>query len=53
VTPADTDTNLRKVIQQVLDALSLSDPNPDARRSALLKLGNTQKAQYILFCKTA
>jgi urea transport system permease protein len=47
VTPADTDTNLRKVIRQVLDALSLSDPNPDARRSALLKLGNTQKAQYI------
>src|ERR1041385_2007413 len=33
LTPADTDMSLRSAIQQTLDALALSDPDPDARRS--------------------
>lgn len=44
---ADTDMNLRKVIQQTLDSLALSGPDPDARRSAVMKLGNSQKTQYL------
>ncbi len=32
---ADTDMRLRSAIQQVLDTLSLSDPDPDARYSAV------------------
>jgi len=44
---ADTDARLRAAIQQALDTLALSDPNPDARRSAVLKLGNSQKLKNI------
>lgn len=44
---ADTDIALRKAIQQTLDSLALSDADPDARRSAVMKLGNSQKAQYL------
>jgi urea transport system permease protein len=47
LTAADTDMALRKAIQQTLDSLALSDPNADARRSAVLKLGNSQKTQYL------
>ncbi len=43
LTPADTDMTLRSAIQQTLNALALSDPDVDARRSAVLKLGNSQK----------
>ncbi len=45
--PADTDMRLRSAIQQTLNALALSDPNPDARRSAILKLGNSGKEKNI------
>jgi urea transport system permease protein len=44
---ADTDMRLRSAIQQVLDALTLADPDPDARRAAVVKLGNSQKRGYI------
>ncbi|HWD92157.1 MAG TPA: urea ABC transporter permease subunit UrtB [Verrucomicrobiae bacterium] len=44
---ADTDMRLRGAIQQTLNALALSDPNPDARRSAILKLGNSGKEKNI------
>lgn len=44
---ADTDMRLRSAIQQTLDALALSAPEPDARRSAALKLGNSQKQRYV------
>jgi urea transport system permease protein len=44
---ADTDMRLRATIQQTLDSLALADPDPDARRSALAKLGNSQKIKYI------
>jgi len=44
---ADTDMRLRSTIQQALDALTLADPDPDARRAAVVKLGNSQKLKYI------
>jgi urea transport system permease protein len=44
---ADTDMRLRSAIQQTLDTLALSAPEPDARRSAALKLGNSQKLRYV------
>jgi urea transport system permease protein len=44
---ADTDMRLRSAIQQALDALTLADPDPDARRAAVVKLGNSQKRAYI------
>ena len=47
LSPADTDAALRSAIQQTLDALSLSDPSPDARRSVILKIGNSGKAKLI------
>lgn len=47
LTSAETDMKLRSTIQQTLDALALSDPNPDARRSAILKLGNSGKEKNI------
>jgi urea transport system permease protein len=47
LTAVDTDMRLRSAIQQTLDALALSDPNPDARRSAILKLGNSGKEKNI------
>jgi urea transport system permease protein len=43
----DTDMRLRSSIQQVVDTLALSDPDPDARYSAVTKLGNSQKESYI------
>ena len=45
--PADTDMRLRSAIQQTLDTLALSAPAPDSRRSAALKLGNSQKLRYL------
>jgi urea transport system permease protein len=44
---AETDMRLRSTIQQTLDTLALSAPEADARRSAALKLGNSQKQRYI------
>jgi urea transport system permease protein len=43
----DTDMRLRVAIQQALDTLALSDPDEDARQSAVTKLGNSQKEQYV------
>ena len=45
--PIETDMRLRSAIQQVMDALTLADPDRDVRRSAVAKLGNSQKMQYI------
>jgi urea transport system permease protein len=44
---AETDMRLRGTIQQTLDALALSYPEPEARQSAAQKLGNSQKLKYI------
>ncbi|HTI98216.1 MAG TPA: urea ABC transporter permease subunit UrtB [Dongiaceae bacterium] len=47
LTSADTTAVLRTAIQQALDTIALSDSDPDARGSAVLKLGNSQKLKYI------
>ena len=44
---ADTDMRLRSAIQQTLDTLALADPDAAARRSAVLKLGNSRKQRYL------
>jgi urea transport system permease protein len=44
---AETDMRLRGAIQQTLDALALSDPDPETRRSAILKVGNAGKEKYL------
>ena len=38
---AETDMGLRKVIQRTMDSLALSDKDPEVRRSAVSKLGNS------------
>jgi len=43
----DTDMRLRSSVAQAIDSLTLADPDPDARRSAVVKLGNSQKRKYI------
>ncbi len=47
LTSAETDTALRALINKAMDTLALSDPDPDARSSAVLKLGNSQKLKNI------
>jgi urea transport system permease protein len=47
LTSADTDVALRSLIQQTMDTLALSGPDPDARASAALKLGNSQKLKNV------
>jgi urea transport system permease protein len=46
-TPIDTDSHLRRAIRSTLELLALVDPDPVARRSAVMKLGMTQRAQYL------
>jgi urea transport system permease protein len=48
----DTDMALRKAIQRTLDTLDLSDKDVDVRRSAVTKLGNSQKLQYLPLLQT-
>jgi urea transport system permease protein len=47
LTTADADMRLRSVIQQTLDALALSDPDPNARGTAVQKLGNSGRQKYL------
>lgn len=47
ITTAETDSDLRRTLQQGLDAMALADPIPDARKTAILKLGNSQKLQNL------
>jgi len=51
VTPVETDNRLRSTIQQAMDILSLSAPDPDARRAAVLKLGNSGKESNLALLK--
>jgi urea transport system permease protein len=44
---ADVDMRLRGTIQQTLDGLQLLDPNPESRRSAVAKLGYSQKLIFL------
>jgi urea transport system permease protein len=43
----DTDMHLRAAIQQSIDTLALSSPDPDARWSAVTKIGNSQRESYV------
>jgi urea transport system permease protein len=43
----DTDMSLRAAIQQSIDALALSSPDPDDRWSAVTKIGNSQRESYV------
>ena len=47
LTSADSDMRLRTLIQQTLDTLALTSPDPDARWSAVTKISNSQKKSYI------
>ena len=49
---ADLDMRSRKFVQQAIDTIALSDHNVDVRRSAVLKLGNSQKLQYLPVLQT-
>ena len=44
---AETDATLRALIKKAMDTLALSDPDPGARSTAVLKLGNSQKLNNI------
>jgi urea transport system permease protein len=47
LTPADTNSKLRRVIKTTLDLFALSHPNPKIRRDVATKLGQEQKAEYV------
>ena len=47
LTAAETDAALRSFIKKAMDTLALSDPDPGARSTAVLKLGNSQKLPNI------
>src|SRR5882757_2555321 len=47
LTSAETDATLRALINKAMDTLALSDPDPGARSTAVLKLGNSQKLKNI------
>ncbi|MGC3992241.1 MAG: urea ABC transporter permease subunit UrtB [Chthoniobacteraceae bacterium] len=47
LTTAESDMKLRSTIKQSLDVLSLSNPSADERKSAIQKLGKSQKAEYL------
>jgi len=49
LTPADSNSKLRKAIKTTLDLFALSNPNPNMRRDAVIKLGQAQNAEYIPF----
>ncbi len=44
---AYTDMRLRREIQHVLDMLALTNPDPVARKAAVVKLGNSQNESYV------
>ena len=47
LTAAETSTALRSLINKAMATLALSDPDPAARSTAILKLGNSQKFKNI------
>lgn len=47
LTAVDTTSKLRKAIKTTLDVLALSDANPNIRRDAALKLGQSQNREYL------
>ena len=51
LTTAETDSSLRSWIQRGLDTLALSDPSSEARKTAVLKLGNSKKMSNLVVLK--
>lgn len=47
LTPADTNSKLRKAIKTTLDFFALTNPDPKLRRDAVIKLGQDQNLEYI------
>ena len=47
LTPADTNSKLRKSIKTVLDLFALGNENPKMRRDAVTKIGQDQNAEYL------
>ncbi|MDB6055981.1 MAG: urea transporter permease [Verrucomicrobiales bacterium] len=47
LTPIDTNSKLRKAIKDLLDVYSLSNPNRNMRRDAILKLGLDQNMESL------
>jgi urea transport system permease protein len=47
LTESEVDMRLRSAIQQTLDVLDLAVPEADSRRVAVVKLGNSQRLQYV------
>jgi len=47
LTSVDTDMRLRKAIKDTLDLMTLNDPNPEARGSAIMKLGMSQNPAFL------
>jgi urea transport system permease protein len=43
----DADLRLKKAIKNTLDLMTLNDPDPEARRSAIMKLGMIQNPVYV------
>ena len=47
LTPADTNSKLRKGIKITLDLFAIANPNPRMRRDAVIKLGQEQNPDYL------
>jgi len=47
LTAVDTTSKLRKAIKVILDVQALSSPNPNFRRDAAIKLGQSQSTDYL------
>jgi len=43
----DCDLRLKKAIKNTLDLMTLNDPDPETRRSAVMKLGMSQNPAYV------
>lgn len=47
LTPADTNSKLRKAIKTTLDLFAIGNPMPKMRRDAVTKLGQEQNVEYL------
>jgi len=47
LTPADTNSKLRKAIKTTLDLFAIASPMPNMRRDAVIKLGQEQNPEYL------
>jgi len=49
LTPADTNSKMRKAIKITLDLFAIANPNPKLRRDAVIKLGQEQNSEFLPF----